>query len=496
MESENSIDHLITTATEKLKAFEYRLNQLGLVRFPSNNPKLLIDLFSRIGRAFQNKVIDYRKAFVEATKIETQRGIHREIVFSVILIKTLAARLRYIEGASVERTPWSMVHAIEQLAQGLLNNTLLIIRPQWHYNYGGVDVIDEWRSDVDAAFGGSIDEILSPEEWKSIYSQLPQRFYVLSFPGLERDNVLLHVNLGHEIGHIVLEKFLITEDSNSLKRIRARVEETLESEFQASPLLRDSAVEERVTMVQRIRRRALEEIIADFFSIYLFGPAALFALHEVATFAQSLDMVSSFTHWYPPWRLRLRFALQELSWSEWKNRFDQVAGDFHWQSEQIRGGTEVLDAVDKYIAGLFQIAAGTADQEFIKKNPLTMIAYESLDDTLTAAKSFLKDQLRLRTFVPSKSACKDILSLMERLHYGIPPNEIVLTDGEEPRIADISSIFNAGWFHRVAYLPSMFGFEKPDIYFQQLDILNRLVLKGIEMSDLQREYNAYKTDLA
>jgi len=38
----------------------------------------------------------------------------------------------------------------------------------------------------------------------------------------------------------------------------------------------------------------------------------------------------------------------------------------------------------------------------------------------------------------------------------------------------------------------MYSLENRVDYFQQLEILNRLVLKGIEMSDLQREYEEHK----
>jgi hypothetical protein len=226
MESQGSLDYLITVASEKLIAFDHRLNQLNLIRFPSDNPKLLIALLRRLGDAFQRKLTNYRAEFVRARKEETRNLIKKEIVFSVIFIKTLGARLRYIEGASVERTPWSMVHAMEQLAQGLLREVSLIIRPQWHYNYGGVDVINELRAEIRAAFEESFDQILSEQEWKGIYDKLPDRFYILSFPGLERDNALLHVNLGHEIGHIVVEEFLAQEEPKWSEKIRKSVNET------------------------------------------------------------------------------------------------------------------------------------------------------------------------------------------------------------------------------------------------------------------------------
>lgn len=491
MESQDSIDHLITIASEKLIAFDQRLNHLKLIRFPSDNPKLLIEVLSRLGKAFQQRVSDYRDEFLRMRLSNSRKRIKGDIVFSVLLIKTLGARLRYIEGASVERTPWSMVHAMEQLAEGLLEDVSLIIRPQWHYNYGGVDVITEWKSEVNAAFEGSLDEVLSAEEWKGIYDELPERFYVLSFPGLERDNALLHVNLGHEIGHIVIEKFLSDDEPRWSERFRKRVDEILVDDYE-DQTKRDLAIGERVKRIQLIRRRALEEIISDYFSIYLFGPAALFALHEVAIFAESLDKVSPRLQWYPPWRLRLRFALKELCWHQWSIWLDEIAPEFRWRGDKINGGVDVAKALNEKVTILENIAAETTDQFEIKKDELTEIAYESLDETLSAAKDFLKAKLGPHLFVGSQTICRTILQLVERLHYGIPPNELGGTKRSKIRIADIRAIFNAGWFYRIAYLPSMYGLDTRTEYFQQLEILNRLVLKGIEMSDLQREYEKHK----
>ncbi len=495
MESEGSLDHLITVASEKLIAFDHRLNQLNLIRFPSDNPKLLIALLRRLGEAFQRKITNYRTEFVEATKEETRRLIKKEIIFSVIFIKTLGARLRYIEGASVERTPWSMVHAMEQLAQGLLQEVSLIIRPQWHYNYGGVDVIKELRAEIRAAFKESFDEILSVEEWKGIYNKLPDRFYALSFPGLERDNALLHVNLGHEIGHLIVEEFLAQEEPKWSERIRKSIDESVE-DANTDQTARRLMIEDRVQRVQLIRKRALEEIISDYFSIYLFGPAALFALHEVAIFAESLDNVSDDPQYYPPWRLRLRLGLEELDWKRWRTWLKQVSGDFHWRGDRIKGGKQVAQALNKKVRLLEQTAKETADQAYIESRPLIKLAYNTLKDTLPAAKDFLRSKLQSQMFVGDATACRTILQLVERLNYGIPPNEVGggVTTSPSPNIADIRAIFNAGWFYRIAYLPSMFhNFESTKDYFERLQILNRLILKGIEMGDLQRNYEEHKS---
>src|SRR5438067_3389797 len=164
METSASIDYLVTAATEKIDAFHSRLSYLNLVHFPTTNPNTLIELFSRISVALRRKLTHYREKFVVSRTEEIRHSLIREVKLLVLLTKTLGARLRYIEGASIERTPWSMVHAVQELAQGLLDKTTaLIIRPQWHYNYGGVDVIEEWRSDLNQE--ADIREVFDAAEW-------------------------------------------------------------------------------------------------------------------------------------------------------------------------------------------------------------------------------------------------------------------------------------------------------------------------------------------
>ena len=74
----------------------------------------------------------------------------------------------------------------------------------------------------------------------------------------------------------------------------------------------------------------------------------------------------------------------------------------------------------------------------------------------------------------------------------IPPNEIIDLDGTV-RIADIPKILNAGWLYRLTRLSSMYADTTlKEQFFDELQNLNSLVLKAVEMSDLQSEYEDYK----
>jgi len=292
------------------------------------------------------------------------------------------------------------------------------------------------------------------------------------------------------------------EESLFGKRIRTKIEQ-LDPEQEKKIDSKYETAADRIKRAFQIRRRALEEIAADCFAISIFGPAALLALHEFALFARSMDKVSEATDWYPPWRTRLRYALRHLDWPTWYTCFGTIASDSKWTDGRINSGITILNVLNVHISTLEQLASETDDQTEIQKDPLTEIAYDSLDESLERGKNDLDSQVdQSRKFLSTKERCVEIFALLERLHYKIPPNEVLIAKpigsdldlaGRTRTPATLASIFNAGWFHRVAYLPSIFSFDRSKTYFEELDILNRLVLKGIEMSDLQREYAPYSS---
>jgi hypothetical protein len=106
-------------------------------------------------------------------------------------------------------------------------------------------------------------------------------------------------------------------------------------------------------------------------------------------------------------------------------------------------------------------------------------------------RDFLVDQFGTHSCPLDTSFWSDVFHLVGRLGRLIPPNEIINPNGTV-RIADICQILNAGWLYKLTQLPSMYTdstlvYE----YFDELTILNNLILKAVEMSDLQKDYQTY-----
>jgi hypothetical protein len=477
------MDRLITTAIEKVNSLQSRISHLHLLHFPSGNPALLITLFSRIAEALLTRLEEYRREALEAAKNHNAgrlKGIEREVRLSVLLVKKIASQLRYVEGARVERTPWSFIVPLEKLAQKLLTDTRLIIRPQWHYNYGVVEIIEQVLKQV---------EFLLPSEvLASVFKDLPKCIYVFSFPSLEQKNVLLHVNFGHEIGHPFAEKYLSQEKQDYLIKIQEKVNSYIKSTEPPELPLFSSTVraDELAKRVADVRKRALEEIICDFISVQLFGPAAVFALDEMATFSESLDTVSRRTL-HPPWRMRLRLVLEELNWSEWETCLSDVSSKFSW-------GKSIELSVKEKIQSLQELVRVTADQKHIESDISLAFAYSSVQEALPEVKTFIRNELKAHLFVIDQDLCMNIFKSVERLYNKVPPNEININSSERMETTGLRAILNAGWLYKLTRLNSMFGTSAEE-FFRDLDVLNRLILKAAEMIDLQREYEKYKDEV-
>lgn len=477
------MEELTTLAVQKLLALQGRISQLRLLRFPSDNPTFLIDLFSRITETLIEKVksrYDESQLYGKADSAE-RHSLEREIKFSIILAQQIAANLRYIESASVERTPWSCITPLEKLARDLLPDTSIVVRPQWHYNYGVLELVGQYRKKTENFF--------TREEQDRTYSGLPSYVYVLSFPSIERKNVLLHVNFGHEVGHPFADKYLAGENGVYLLEIKAKVidsdyyKQTEDQQLSLFSAKQAESVRSIVNGVADVRRRALQEIICDLVSVELFGVAAVFALHEVATFSENFDSIDE-RGLYPPWRTRLRLALEAVNWSEWDACLSKVSGAFGW-------ATTVMVAIRNKMTKLQKLVEDDVDQRKIRAEELDKIAYDSVYQALPEVKRFLADELRAYRMNPTESECKNIFRLVERLQNNIPPNEVV-DDANNVVPMEMRTIFNAGWYFKHTYRTSMYDKTYTDDYFSALDVMNRLLLRAAEMSDLQREYATFK----
>lgn len=227
------------------------------------------------------------------------------------VLSDLGEDLRYAERSRIEHVPWSLVQATENLLQAHVGKQYrFIIRPQWSYNYAIVgDLFAHYRK----LFSGLADWI-PLADWEGAVSEFAnQRIFSISFPRVEKINVLTHANWGHEVGHILAAEWVRKHFGDFWSAGRHKIESEIRSYVVASPpsglgapsSLEDILVARYVEETLALTRTSLKELISDAVGAHLFGPAALASLAEFSSrFALDRNPVEG--GGYPPWRYRLR----------------------------------------------------------------------------------------------------------------------------------------------------------------------------------------------
>lgn len=412
------------------------------------------------------------------------------------LSQKYAAHLRYIQGAQADRLPWNTIPALEEFFGHFAPKKLFLFRPKWHYNYTVTidDFRDLYRQDLQeiAEFAGdlSIEEVLAP---------LSGPLHIIAFPALERENIVLHSLLGHELGHHFGVQYLTPERMASFERaIFEDVQRLTESQLvreglseKDAPLLwaedRRYLLQENLRSGRTLYRRALDELLADAVCVILFGPAALLAMLEFALQSDLDDLPGPQTNHYPPWRYRLRMALELLQDSQ--NRIFPVAPTFF----RGEGGERRAELVNQYVAHLKATCADTSDLDTIAMAPLVRAVYSQIPQGYRNGLVFLKENKALRSaqqLFRSKAFEQTVSALIERLDHQLPPNALH-EESLEREPASIVAILNAASLFRLS-LPT----GDSERALQERTRADRLTLKAIEYSHLAANFRKLRGKLA
>ncbi|MBI5409967.1 MAG: hypothetical protein HZA14_11425 [Nitrospirae bacterium] len=402
------------------------------------------------------------------------------------IIRELGAHVRYVDGARTNRLPWSIIKPIEKFTKNLIPDRQIMLRPQWKYNYSIV------TTDLRQAYYDSIKEYqdylpdisLNDKVLKDF--KLP--FHIVSFPSLERKNILLHCLISHEIGHLISRTYFSKSRVDEfLKNARNEIDVIVRNTFSKDPDNLFVQYQIQTQIQQEIERanfawqRGLEEILSDIIGALLFGPAMLFSALEIAI-QYDIDCIpSSKNNYYPPWRLRLREILKILLDS---------SEEFFPLPKSIFISEKIIESVNKRFALIKDITQKENDKEAIHNDPILKLAYREIDkDISQSIPRFKVDEQIKKSIIKSSDLYRSLPHLIERIDNGIPPNAYENTINDRKH-AELVEIINAAWFHKIAWEDNIFnsdGSFNKDIC-KKRDILNRLTLKAIEYADIEKEY--------
>ena len=409
------------------------------------------------------------------------------------IVKSIGSHINYIDEAQTQKLPWSFIQPVQKLAKALLPDVQIMLSPQWEYNY---TIITTNLFDIYTNYLSKFVNYVPGTDLENILAPLGKSFHIIYFPSIERNNILLHCIMGHEIGHLVSKKYF-TDKRNQilLQSIRDKVAAIVEkkikemSQTKGFPSLLIPAITQQMTQSEMERttkmwEKGLEEILSDIQGCFLFGPAILFSTLEIAL--QDLDGLDKApdgnNNFYPPWRMRLRIIFQiikELGLLPLENKF---------------GMEKVVSNVNDRFKLIENMVSKTPDKEEIQKDEIAKIAYDEIEKDIPVAKQIFKDDLKSLLVTPS-NLYEHLPHLIERIDFGIPPNAFERSIHERKQ-STIAEIMNSAWFHKLAWEDRLLkeggGFNTEIL--EKRSRMNRLTLKALEYSDIESDYiNETKT---
>lgn len=430
--------------------------------FPTGTPKSVIDLLqSALG------------------KIEHEINVAPSAQVLNLICQTIISYGRYLEyfdNAHTEQTPRALAQIIETLCKKLQPGAKIFVWPQAEYNYTIRDLLPSIKS--------TLENLLTEEDQRLLFQDFPVSINLVSFPRIERDDILLHAIFGHELGHPIADQFLSQESvrfkdkyEKCLEGVQQRINEQVQkTSADEVPILQFEKVQRITKTVHYMRRRGLEELISDVAGVYLFGPSALFAMYDIVLM-ESLDQLPEGHAAYPPHRYRLRLMMQILEREGYSDALKEVGNhsELGFEKENIISMLKMLK----------NITENKDDEDKIKSNPEVHLAYEWLSDTMEDAIAFTREAL-VEVLYDKERIKKEVPDLIARIAMGIPPNEINVYPNLQ--VVDWRSAILSAWLYKINGKKMGKKKEPEDIGGSDIERLQNITLRAVEHILLQDKY--------
>lgn len=439
-----------------------RLDEICVSDFPTGSPKEVIKLLQDI-----LEKIDIE---IDSAKDPQTLGL----ICSVV--QYYGQFLEYFDNAHTEQTPRGLVQVLEDLIKKLTPQAKLIVWPQAEYNYTIRNILPDLKQ--------TTENLLPAADNVALFAPFQGPISLISFPRVERDDILVHAVFGHELGHPIADAYLAAEQveqeyQDRLKKALSDIDVAFASEFVGLSAL-DLITKKKpfADLVLQVRSRGLQELISDCVAVLLFGPSALFALYDILV-TSDIDSVPNMPDLYPASRYRIRLAKQVMDQEGFSTALKTIGASPH------------LGAIDQSISDMLrhidEIAKDTTDFDQLEMNPLLKIAYEWLDSSLPTAIRYAKKEIA-GLICNSARLSAEVPGLLERIALGVPPNEIGVAPSTLP--VDWRSAIVSAWICKIhGQKKSPDGQEAMDA--GDIDQLQKITLRAVEYILLEKRYSAH-----
>jgi len=425
---------LVAAVLRQSHALETRLRTVRADTYASPRIRVLLEATSELNHAIRNRFATYDPAQSSAL---AERSLER-LWFAMVELRMVV--LPAIEQGSVRARPIEVMLAIEQLFKAALKEEVVVLAsPGELHEYAALDL---WRRPAVAAAELGLEPRLE---------RAGVRFIRLRFSEVERDNVFLHCNLVHEIGHELIRPFHWDDElgtilgDDAIRSLRARVHPQAEfaalaEDDQALVMHELLARDDEAYASSGVLLNWLDELLADLVALVILGPAAALAAAEWLNL-HTIESADRWSRTHPRWSFRIDLERHYLDreidgacLSEELASYPQALNYLENTQARHVASSLPLDAPGSESAGTFSLARdeiffGALEQTLRNKWP----------DLIETVESCLADagmQLSPREFR------EEVPPLVEKLMCLIPPS--TTGEGEDQRPASYRAIVNAG----------------------------------------------------
>jgi hypothetical protein len=442
----------------EIGSFEGRLKQLSADDYPTDTApsfiKLLLtdlaDQRKRISQIVSDLPHDEKGAFARL------RSEHRKLVLQFQFVN-------FLQNAQTRRVPWSLVPTLERFADRLLPGKRLLTFCSDKFNYS----IQWSRSSTPAASKSGLES-----------------FYLLMLPAIHRLNPFLHVLVGHELFHPLLNDFLDHEQSQVVQKLRSSCVDLVSKTPSAGPLFEKERLDRTVELLRTIWRRAMEELICDLGCAAIFGPAAIFA--SVSLFLGSdIDAPPVPQDYYPPPRYRLRKTIEHAFGSDgFKSELEDLLSELGSAADLA----EWLQCLKDQWKLIDDLTKDALDLTAIDGNPAVRLAYDQIDDPLRRAWAFVKDLAKSKEITWTESY-REVPSHVRSLKNDVPCGEFRVGSDPCGAASSVNAIALSAWINELHGQAARLA-KDPNLALEEYLRSCRIFLKSLEDSELKRVFVA------
>lgn len=272
------------------------------IEFGSSSPHILAKVIKGLTLALEKNINYWQIIYNE----EPKESIYR---LNRILncLRILSSNLELIRNSEIDLIPWSIIEPIERTFRLIYSlngkKTDLFLCSQWVYNYSILINFKELYLNLFEKEFLAIQDDTS--QFYGALNEFKNDFHILSIPATDRMNPLRLSLISHEIGHSVAKE-IISSDFEERYRIELK-NELLKK-------LKNPANSEELKETTKYWRKALEEMLSDYFGVRLWGISTAFSIYSIAI-EEGLDNPKdpSYTNeHYPSWRRRLKIVFRAL----------------------------------------------------------------------------------------------------------------------------------------------------------------------------------------